>query len=174
MEKLPNDILSEIALKLEFEELFKFCLTNKRFNRVIYNSQPFWFRKFHKDFPIFVKLYLDLNVNAKQRYLEIFHKISIHTEKMVNEVLIKIQNISKYLSSEYRKDLHKFLFNMLSQVRKPISYDNFYLDISKYIEIFQSNFIPIIGQDRKNGDYYWGDFIFENIEFFIKFINKID
>src|SRR6516225_5192670 len=45
---LPADIIRETALNLPLRDIFKFCQTNKKFNKAICQYKPFWHDLFLK------------------------------------------------------------------------------------------------------------------------------
>ena len=71
MDKFPKEMLIEIALKLDIENIIKFCKTNKRTNFVVCENEHFWRRKLLKDYPNFKEL-TEVHTSYKSTYLRIF------------------------------------------------------------------------------------------------------
>ena len=90
---------------------------------------------------------------------------------MTDEVLEEFINIWKYISSEYKKDVYQFIFNMLRSVANEIIIEGIDFDEIEHIDIhdflydrnypinFQHKFIPHQAWDKIGYDHFWGDFI---------------
>ena len=175
IETLPKDVIEKITKELSPQDFVKFCSNNY----TVCNSNDVFYRRFMKDFPFIKNLFDDWNTNSKQRYLEIFQKFSKVAEDMTQIVLNEFENISKYMNSEYKQDVYKFLFNMLiahandSFADVEIDIDSEFLYDKYYIDSFNENFIPMKARDNAdNNEYFWTDFLTLNSNNFMKSLSN--
>ena len=68
MEQLSKDAIIQIALTLEMEHLLNYCLTSKRFNRLICDNDEYWLLRLAQDHPNASNFYI-YNTPYKQLYL---------------------------------------------------------------------------------------------------------
>jgi hypothetical protein len=143
MEKLPNDVLSEIGLKLKPYDLFNFLLVNKKINRIC-NSDYFWRRKIEKDYSYelidFYKTGLTLK-NPKEIYMKNYNFTSQKIYNFISSFIdTYLGNIKGYLSREYRKNI----FLSLHEIQENMSLlplENVKMQI-KYVDDFLSKYLP--------------------------------
>ncbi len=72
MENLPKDVMRLMALELDMPDILNYCLTNKKFNATICESQTFWRNKYMNDFPGSKPIPSSVR-NAKRVY-EVFYR----------------------------------------------------------------------------------------------------
>lgn len=46
----PEEFLFELSLYLPLSSIMNLCQTNRRFNKVIYNNDYFWYKKFLRNY----------------------------------------------------------------------------------------------------------------------------
>jgi hypothetical protein len=115
MESLPADVLMEIALKMDAPELFKFCQSQKRSNRVICNNVIFWRKKLLKDFPNYSQVFPERLDSLKEEYKRIvqFHS---RIENDIKNFLKFLGPMKKYLGKEYFTDFKNALIKIYLEV----------------------------------------------------------
>ena len=149
MEKLPKDILIEIALNLNPNDVISFCKSGKRENQVICQNEHFWRQKLVKDYPEYVNFELT-QINYKTNYLNmfIFHQ-EIHrfARDFLNRFFGESQRyMNKYL---YLKDFKVEILKLFFLLYK-LEYDEFYDGFYRAMKKFPTSLKPRIITDILN------------------------
>ena len=122
MENLPKDVLIEMALNLSPPDLISFCASSSTKNKIVCNSDSFWYRKLQKNYP--EEFYQMVSgeaerveipsSKAKQRYIDKFTFISRRIEDISREFIERVfyEGFSKFLTKEYREELFKALYEI--------------------------------------------------------------
>lgn len=111
--QLPADVMALMALELDTPSILNYCLSNKRFNEVICNSQTFWRNKFTKDYP---------GVRAipkSVRNVKAFYETFYNTIKQEPGILprnILLANVNPNLSLLHQGAKQNLNYNMLCNV----------------------------------------------------------
>ena len=121
MEQSPRLVLWNIAFKLELKDILRFCQTNKRINRVIYQDSIFWLTKTYNDFGF--KYYIDDNILAKYNKI---NNMNIH--KRLIEASKEGQLDAVIKSIEQGANIHAM--NDLALIWAS---ENGHLDVVKYL-----------------------------------------
>ncbi len=118
MEKLPKDLLFELAINMSPPVLVNLCSTNSKYS-VICKSPAFWRRKLDKDYPLEMKGIAHVK-NPKFVYMKRFESISKKIETFISVMIDIVFGVflSKYLKSDYRADLYKDLYNLYEHISK--------------------------------------------------------
>ena len=163
MEKLPKDILIEIALDLDLQDVFGYCLSSKYINEIVCENKIFWINKLYKDFNIDHR---ESKLSAKKYYLEINNLLKIYNfnrllryglennrNDLVKIAIYKNASLSDFNFNDFQKiklldeKLIDILFNEKTKATK---------NISEFL-----NLISSIDRDKKlQVIYYLYDFIF--------------
>jgi hypothetical protein len=141
MNKLPKDMVEKISSELNPGELINFCAgasLNENVKRVC-NSDEFWIVRLKRDFSYLFSLFPSLKVNPKNKYLELFSKLSKISEDLSEKVFESFGSFKKYVTAEYKKDLYNYFYNYI-------------LDIIKYITDVEDVEDAVFGNDL--GDFY--------------------
>jgi alpha-tubulin suppressor-like RCC1 family protein len=64
---LPDEVIVEIALSYPDNEIDKYCILNKRFNRLLCRNNVFWYRKLNLEFPNIFKYEGQIDWNLRYR-----------------------------------------------------------------------------------------------------------
>ena len=67
---LPKDLIIQIALELDFPDIFPFCLTSLRHNELVCDNEDFWRRRLIRDKQLLGKRDIQDIQDPKQYYLE--------------------------------------------------------------------------------------------------------
>jgi len=108
-ENLSNDVLFKIALDMKPNDIESFCLTSKRFNRLICANDYFWQRKYQKDFkekphiPTYKEIY-ELKTTQNKNLVKVlndfinYDEFSYENKKKIYDEFLKesIKVIDKY------------------------------------------------------------------------------
>jgi len=163
MEKLPKDILIEIALDLDLQSIFGYCLSSKYINEKVCENKNFWINKLYKDFNIdhresklsAKKYYLELNNLLKKYNLDALLSYGLKNDRndLVKLAIYKNASLSDFDFNDFQKiklldeKLIDILFNEKDKAVK---------NISEFL-----NLISYIDRDKKlQVIYYLYDFIF--------------
>ena len=73
MDKLPPDIIAQLALDMNITDVFNWCLLNSRFNSSVCKKEIFWMNRLIKDYPKY-KDFLPEETH-KERY-RILHELN--------------------------------------------------------------------------------------------------
>ena len=90
MEKLPKDLIMQIALEYDLPEILAFCRTNKLYNQIICENNTFWNNKLIRDFGL--TFLNDPNLQSfkserlKQKYIKESLPAKIYYIKIKNEL----------------------------------------------------------------------------------------
>jgi hypothetical protein len=114
MEVLPKDVKEKIINELSPSEFVKFCSSEA--DKSFCDKNEVWLRRFRKDFTFLASYFSDLSVDAKNRYLEVFRRVSENAEKLSKIILDSFGKFQKYLTKEYKDELYKqyYLYTMQS------------------------------------------------------------
>jgi len=163
MEKLPKDILIEIALALDLQDVFGYCLSSKYINEIVCENKIFWINKLYKDFNIDHR---ESKLSAKKYYLEINNLLKIYNfDTLLRYGLINNRNDLVKIAIYKNASLSYFNFNDFQKIKL---LDEKLIDILfnektkalKNISEFL-NLISSIDRDKKlQVIYYLYDFIF--------------
>ena len=176
IEILPKDVVEKITNELSASDFVKFCTNNYS----ICNLNDVFKRRILRDFPFLKEMFDDWNTNSKIRYLETFTEISQEAERLTEKVINTFDNVAKYLSPEYRKDVYSYLFKVLTDSIQVVSDEVFDIEIifeflieESYVGDFETKFVPPKSQDDgDHNNYFWSDLFTENVETFLhKFFN---
>lgn len=74
MENVPKDIINELALNLSLKDIKSFCLTSKKFNNIVCDSELFWKKKLFKDHP-------NINIQNVRKFKKLYFYLNENTEK---------------------------------------------------------------------------------------------
>lgn len=113
MQTLPKDVRFEIAMKLKPYELINFCISEKKQNREICESEVFWRRKLEKDYPEEFKSNKMVK-NSKQRYMERFTYVSRAIEKFIPQLITDTYGelFNDWLNDAYVQELYNDIFDL--------------------------------------------------------------
>lgn len=141
MEKLPKDILIEIALNLNPDDVINFCKSAKRENQVICQNEHFWRRKLVKDYPEYFNFELT-EINYKTIYINmfIFHQ-EIHrfTRDFLNRFFGESQ---RYMNKDlYLKDFKNEILKLFFILYK-LEDDEFYNEFRGAMKTFPTSLKP--------------------------------
>lgn len=163
MEKLPKDILIEIALALDLQDVFGYCLSSKYINEIVCENKIFWINKLYKDFNIDHR---ESKLSAKKYYLEINNLLKKYNfDTLLRYGLINNRNDLVKIAIYKNASLSYFNFNDFQKIKL---LDEKLIDIlfnektkaTKNISEFL-NLISSIDRDKKlQVIYYLYDFIF--------------
>ena len=163
MEKLPKDILIEIALDLDLQDVFGYCLSSKYINEIVCENKIFWINKLYKDFNIDHR---ESKLSAKKYYLEINNLLKKYNfDTLLRYGLINNRNDLVKIAIYKNASLSYFNFNDFQKIKL---LDEKLIDILfnektkalKNISEFL-NLISSIDRDKKlQVIYYLYDFIF--------------
>ena len=117
MESLPKDVVIEMALNLSPVDLIRFCSASKAQNRIC-NSNDFWRRKLDKDYPGDFAAGTILT-NPKELYIKRFTYVSRKIEEFMENIIKESfpENFSRFLNTEYRKELYLKLYKLYEMVK---------------------------------------------------------
>lgn len=129
LEKLPKDLLIELALSFDLASLLNFCQSSKNINQIICENIQFWYRKLITDFNIYRKDIPKKYINNPKIYYE---DIIYHLRNGINKFLIHYISENNINLVEYAlnhgADLH---IDNDSPLYKAVQNDN--LDLVKYL-----------------------------------------
>ena len=163
MEKLPKDILIEIALDLDLKSIFGYCLSSKYINEKVCENKIFWINKLYKDFNIDHR---ESKLSAKKYYLEINNLLKRYNfDTLLRYGLINNRNDLVKMAIYKNASLSYFNFNDFQKIKL---LDEKLIDIlfnekTKAVKNISEflNLISYIDRDKKlQVIYYLYDFIF--------------
>ena len=67
LERLPKDVLIEMALDYELNDILNLCLTSNRLNSVLCDNDEFWRQKLERDYPDTYKYFIE-RLNIEYQY----------------------------------------------------------------------------------------------------------
>jgi len=117
MEKLPKDILIEIALDLNLQDVFGYCLSSKYINERVCENKFFWINKLYKDFNIYHR---ESKLSAKKYYLEInnlLKKYNFNFDKLLRYGFIYNRNDLVKIAIYKNASLSDFNFNDFQKIK---------------------------------------------------------
>jgi hypothetical protein len=109
MENLPKDVKEIITKDLTPWEFVQFCTSET--DKTFCSKNDVWVRRMKKDFDFLVPYFSDLSYNAKNRYLEIFHKISKNSERLSKAVLDTYGDFQVNFRDEFKYSLYINFYN---------------------------------------------------------------
>ena len=117
MENLPKDVAIEMALNLSPVDLISLCSSSKTQNRIC-NSNNFWRRKLDRDYPGDFASGTILT-NPKELYIKRFTYVSRKIEEFMENIIKEAfpENFSRFLNTEYRKELYLKLYKLYEMVK---------------------------------------------------------
>ena len=95
MDKLPKDVVAEIAMELNNIDIIRLCKSNKKFNQNVCENESFWLNKILKEYPQ-VKNFKKIG----NTYREIYQNLYLAEKK---EIFIEI-NIESHLYEDEDED----------------------------------------------------------------------
>lgn len=142
MDTLPKDVVVEMALNLSPPDLINFCITEKRQNQIVCNSEIFWRRKLVKDYP---GEYDEGIKNAKSIYIDRFTRISSAIEAFIPIFITKIfgETFNNFFTVEYKKELYKKIYTIYKRLYDiPDNEDNEELILYEIIDPSLEGYVP--------------------------------
>ena len=131
MEKLPKDVVQEMALELAPPDLIEFCLSSKQHNKIICQSEVFWRRKLERDYPetiynvnftegkemTITKKHIS---NPKAFYINKFTHISGILEELMKNMIDRFygDQFHHFFNETYKSKLFKSLYKTYEELRK--------------------------------------------------------
>jgi hypothetical protein len=114
METLPKDLVNKLTEELSPQDLISFCKSQLHPNvKRVCNSNDFWKQRFFKDFSFLIRYFPNLEINAKQIYIQLFSKISKKAEEIVEIVLDAFEDFKRFLTKEYKDILYNHFYNSI-------------------------------------------------------------
>ena len=80
--KLPEDITTDILLKLQYNDIVEFCNTHTTSAKIC-KDQKFWQKLVLRDFPHVVPNNVNFNKNARQLYITLTHFFDKYTNEII-------------------------------------------------------------------------------------------
>ena len=119
MESLAKDVVVEMALNLLPVDLINFCITEKKYKKIVCDSKIFWLKKINKDYPNEIVTV----ENAKTAYMQKFRAVSIKIEKFIDNMFSEIFNESflKFVNLEYKQLLYRSLYKLYNDTKNDLS-----------------------------------------------------
>jgi len=201
MEKLPKDILIEIALDLDLQSILGYCLSSKYINEKVCENKNFWVNKLYKDFNIdhresklsAKKYYLELNNLLKKYDLDALLSYGLKNDRndLIKIAINKNANLTDFNFNDFQKiklldeKLIDILFNEKAKATKNIfGFYNLLKNIDdkdKKFQILYYLFDFILPKTSKiiTEDYFWDNILTkltqyynESPEYFFNLYNK--
>jgi len=157
MEKLPKDVLFQLALELDLPELYSLCRSGKKYSKIC-DSKDFWYQKLWKDYKVKSK-------DPKSTYERI-----VKNRKHCNNLLIlgKVNPNDFILdgyTDEYFNNYNDFLVYRYL-VSKLLAKDE---GIPEYFEGLYDRYIERINPSLERGK----SFSIEDFEEFVRLLNSL-
>lgn len=168
MEKLPKDILIEIALNLNPNV----CQSAKRENQVICQNEHFWRQKLVKDYPEYTNFKLK-KCSYRIIYINMF---SFHSEiRKSAQIFLNhfFGESQKYMNKDlYLQDFKNEILKLFFRLRKFV-YAEFYDEFYKAMKKFPNSLKPNIITNILNSNTVAADRLFGTEDDPNEFINEI-
>jgi hypothetical protein len=167
MDMLNNDIMMQLALRLNYYQIVSLCNTNSEYLKLCKN-QHFWKLKFYQDFGEFTKEAYGKN----KKYYDKMYKVNSYDEYILERYKIAHQNWRILYQNVFYEKIEKIVLNIFYRFGIREKYDSRYEqrkdDIIELITSYLENPVKntenntkvvedikkVLGKDYKDFNYY--------------------